>query len=62
MNPIGAIITGLFAIIIVMINRRFNKLDKRMDKRDQDCEKELAEMREEYKKAIQLAIEQNKKL
>jgi hypothetical protein len=57
-----AIIGGVTSIIVVVIPVLINWFNRRMDKREDDCRKELAEMRKEYKKAIELAIEKSRNL
>lgn len=38
--------------VTAYVNYRLRKIEKRQDKRDEDCEKELAEMRHSYKEIV----------
>lgn len=57
-----AVIGSVTTLLVVIIPILVNWFNRRINKREEDCKKELEEMRSEYKKAIQLAIEQNKHL
>lgn len=57
-----AIIGGVTTVIAVSIPLLVSAQNKRMKKERIECKRELAEMRKEYKKAIELAIEKSRNL
>lgn len=59
---IGGVTTITAIVLPIWINHWMNKQQRKMKAERNECKRELAEMRREYKKAIELAIEKSKNL